>query len=66
MATYDVEAYDPSREPGGEQDERAARHRKAALEAADGLDPLGTAVVNALLAIESRIEELTCFVARLG
>jgi hypothetical protein len=63
MATYEVEAYDPCREPGAEQDERAARHRELALEAADGLDPLGVALVHALLAVEARVDELVCYVA---
>lgn len=62
-----VGAYDepPSSAPGVEQDERAARHRQAALEAVDELDRRDQAIVNALLAIEARVDELTCYVAQL-
>ncbi len=51
--------------PGEEQDDRAVRHREGALKAlADGCS--ADALTHALLAVESRIEELTVYVARLG
>ena len=52
-------------EQGAAQDERAARHRALAMDAiedGDGLD----AIAHALLAVEARIDELTCYIARLG
>jgi hypothetical protein len=56
----------PDREPGADADERAVRHRRAALDAARDLDAADAAVMHAILALEARVEELTCFVARLG
>jgi hypothetical protein len=63
--TYENEHYADNghpADPGVEQDQRAARHRDRALEALDGdyVHP-HAALVHALLAVEARIEELTCY-----
>ena len=51
---------------GVAENERAVRHRAGALAAlADG-DHAVDAVVHALLSVEARLEELTCYVAQLG
>lgn len=47
------------------QNQMAVRHRAQAYEALRA-DEEGAALVEALLALEARIEELTCYVARLG
>lgn len=54
------ETLDLEREPH----DRAVLHRQLAVEAVEGLDPLGAAVVHALLAIEARVDELSWYVAR--
>lgn len=70
MAITDTDRSEPypaddASQRGGAQDERAARHRAGALAAlADG-DHAVDALVHALLAIEARVEELSCFVAAL-
>ena len=51
-------------EPGVREDERAQEHRQAALAALDENRPAHVALVHALLALESRLEELTCYIAR--
>ena len=50
------------------QDERAAHHRRVALDALtdDGAHATVVALVEALLALEARVEELTCYVSLLG
>ena len=45
---------------GGEQDQRAVEHRRLALAAEDPM----VALLHAVLALEARLEELTCFVAQ--
>ena len=52
-------------EPGVEEDERACHHREQALQALDDGDR-ARAVVEALLAIEARVDELAVWVARLS
>jgi hypothetical protein len=56
----DLEAYDAA--PGVEQDERAHDHRRRALEALDGGDAQ-VALVQAVLALEARVDELTYWIA---
>jgi hypothetical protein len=68
MATYEQDqAYDPDRDPDGvgvEQDQRAIEHRARALAALDHDRP-DVAVVEALLALEARLEESTHYLAQL-
>ncbi len=54
-------------EPGVEQDKRALQHRRRALHALSSSDcEPHVALTEALLALEARLEELTCYVAQLG
>ena len=55
---------EPAR-PGEEQDDRARAHREQALAAIEDGDR-ARAVVEALLALEARLDELTVWVARLS
>lgn len=51
---------------GVAQDARAVRHRQRALQALHDDDCAHVALTEALLALEARVEELTCYVAMLG
>lgn len=49
--------------PGYEQHVRAIHHRRRAVEAAQDADPAAVALTHALLALEARVDELTCYIA---
>jgi hypothetical protein len=53
-------------EPGVEEAERATAHRQRALRALPDADRRDVALVETLLALEARLDELVCWVARLG
>jgi hypothetical protein len=55
-------------DPAGERDAQACRHRERALAAlGDPADRRGfVAVAEALLALEARLDEVACYLARLG
>jgi len=52
-----IEGYDDA--TGVEQNRRAGDHRREALEASDP----AVALTHAVLALEARVEELTCYLA---
>ena len=54
-------------EPGAEQDELANHHRERAVAALEDRRDRGyVAIAEALLALEARLDELACYVSRLG
>jgi hypothetical protein len=66
--TFDQSAsYARDADPAEQADARARGHRRIAYEAMER-DPEGplAALTHALLAVEARVEELCCYVARLG
>ncbi|MFZ0379909.1 MAG: hypothetical protein WAL38_18920 [Solirubrobacteraceae bacterium] len=66
MAAIRAQAYPDHRdEPGVAEHERAIEHREQALSMLIDGNDLG-ALAHALLAIEARVEELTCYIARGG
>jgi hypothetical protein len=52
-------------EPGDQQDRRAFEHRRVALEQLQAGEH-AAALTHAVLALEARVEEMTCFIARAG